>query len=284
MAIDPHEMVSENADAWALGALDAEEARAIEAHVADCDACAAIADDARETAASLGFAVPLAAAPAELKARVIASANVLREIPSQRGGTATTRRWWSAAAAAVAVFAVGAVTWGVVAQRRMNDLQSENDGLVAAATSQTNELGTVHAEISMASAQNASLASQSDAMLDVVSQPDVKRVSLNGTSAEPQASGRYVWSATTKLGVLVARDLPQLGDGETYCLWIVYENAWVSGGLFEVDATGTGRLVVQDTDDDAGNGAFRGFAITAEPVASAGKAHSGPTLLSSNVN
>jgi anti-sigma-K factor RskA len=283
MAIDPHEMVNENADAWALGALDAEEARAIEAHVADCDACAAIADEARETAASLGFAVPLAAAPAELKARVIASANVLREIPS-RGGAATTRRWWSAAAAAIALFAVGAVTWGVVAQRRMNDLQSENDGLVAAATSQTNQLATVHTEISMASAQNAGLASQSDAMLDVVSQPDVHRVSLAGTSAQPGASGRYVWSATTKLGVLVAQGLPQLQDGETYCLWIVYENAWVSGGLFEVDATGTGRLVVQDTDDDAGNGAFRGFAITAEPVASAGKAHSGPTLLSSNVN
>lgn len=287
MAIDPHELVSENVDAWALGALDDSEARALEAHVAACDACAALADEARAGAAQLGFAVPLAPAPDALKARVLASAGVLREIP-RPPAAAVTRRWSGAAvgaaAAAVAIVAVGAITWGAVMQRRFNNLQSENDGLAVAATSQTGALSTMHAEITTASAQNASLASQSDAMLDVVSQPDAQRVSLTGTSAQPGASGRYVWSNTTRLGLLVARGLPQLQPGETYCLWLIYENAWVSGGVFEVDGTGTGRLVVQDAESDAGAGGFRGFAVTAEPAATAGQAHSGPTLLSAAVN
>ena len=176
------------------------------------------------------------------------------------------------------------MSWGAVTQQRVSDLQSDNNRLVVAATSQTNQFGTVHAEVSMASAQNLALANQQDAMFEVVSQPDVKRIQLTGTSANPDATGRYVWSASTKLGVLVARDLPPLADGEKYCLWLVYETAWVSGGLFDVDDTGAGRLVVQDGDDGTAHGAFKGFAVTVEPAATTGATHTGPTMMMANVD
>ena len=84
--------------------------------------------------------------------------------------------------------------------------------------------------------------------------------------------------------MLVARDLPPLADGEKYCLWLVYETAWVSGGLFDVDDTGTGRLVVQDGDDGTTHGAFKGFAVTVEPAATAGATHTGPTMMMANVD
>jgi anti-sigma factor RsiW len=45
------EAVRDDIDAWALGALDAEEARALEAHLASCDECRALADTAVESAA-----------------------------------------------------------------------------------------------------------------------------------------------------------------------------------------------------------------------------------------
>ena len=47
----------------------------------------------------------------------------------------------------------------------------------------------------------------------------------------PHAGGRYVWSRTAGMGALVARDLPPLPEGKQYCLWVVYENDWVVGGL-----------------------------------------------------
>lgn len=283
MAIDLHEMVRENVDAWALGALDADDTRTLEAHLLECDACASLAGAAQADAASLALAVPLVAAPVELKVRVMASASVLRELPAARRFGGPTR-WWNAAAAAIVVAGIGVMAWGAVTQRRVSDLQSDKDRLVVAATSQTNQLGTVHAEVSMASAQSVALGNQQDAMLDIVSQPDVKRIQLEGTSAQPQATGRYVWSSSTKLGVLVARDLPALAEGEKYCLWLVYEDAWVSGGLFDVDATGTGRLVVRDRDDGTPRGAFKGFAVTVEHAADGGATHTGPTMMQANVN
>ena len=286
MTTDMHDITHENVDAWALGALDADETRALETHIASCDACAAIADASRDTAGALGMAVPLFAAPVELRARVMASANALREMPSPVAVPIRSRSWWpQSAAAAVVIVGVGMMAWGAVMQRRVGDLSSRNDELVMAATSQTNFASTVHAEVSMASAKSASLAVQQDAMFDVVSQPDVQRVQLVGTVTTPAATGRYVWSSATKTGVLIARDLPPLDKGKKYCLWLVYDNAWVSGGQFGIDDGGTGRLVVRDIEDAPGTGAFRGFAVTVEAAsATAPTKHTGPALMQANLN
>jgi anti-sigma-K factor RskA len=64
--------VDELLEAYALGALEPDEARAVEAHLAGCARCRALADAARETAAALAYAAPLFDPPASLRARVLA--------------------------------------------------------------------------------------------------------------------------------------------------------------------------------------------------------------------
>jgi anti-sigma-K factor RskA len=264
MSID-HDFVEENVDAWAIGALDAHEASSLEDHVAGCDDCAVLAEAAREGAASLALAVPILSAPADLKARVMASASILQAVPASKTH-ASYRSWMMAAAAAVMVVGIGLISWGTIVQRQVNDLQSRNDDLRVSATFQTNQFGTAHTQIMQASAVNANLATTQDAMFEIVAQPDVKGIQLAATNAAPQASAHYVWSRAGDLGALVARDLPALGDDKTYCLWVVYENAWKVGGVFNIDDAGVGRVVIRDLgDDDAANGAFRGFAVTIEP-------------------
>ena len=49
------ESAREQIDAYALGALDSDESRALESHLATCAECTRILDQARETAASIGI-------------------------------------------------------------------------------------------------------------------------------------------------------------------------------------------------------------------------------------
>ena len=270
------EAVRESIDAWALGALDGAEVRALETHIAGCAECALLADDANEAAASLALAVPLVSADPSLKARVMASATLVGQAPVR-----TQQRWWFAAAAAAFVFGLGAVAWGGYMQTQVNDLNDREARVGTAATAQSNQFATMRTELVQASASNVSLATNQDAMLEIVSQDDVQRLPMAGTEMAPKASGRYIWSREGGLGLLVATDLPPLPDGMSYCMWVVYENAWTNGGLFTVDESGAGRLIVRDLGDaPADRGAFRGFAVTIEPSTGAAT-HTGGTVLKS---
>lgn len=274
------EGVEENIDAWALGALDVEEAAALDAHVAGCAACCLLMDAASERAASIAMAVPLVSASHQLKARVMAAASVMSDLPARRAANAS--RWWFAGAAAAVAFGIGALTWGGYLQTQVSDLHDREARGRIDATAQSNQFATMRTELVQASARNVSLGSDQDAVLDIVSRPDLQRLPMSGTIAAPSASGRYIWSRTGGLGALVTSNLPALPDGQTYCMWIVYENAWTRGGAFNVDQTGAGRLIVRDLASGQDHGAFRGFAVTIEP-STATTQHTGATVLQSGL-
>lgn len=64
------EHIDDAADLYALGALDDEERRAIDRHVAQCDACARLLSEAEERVATLAQADVQHRAPAQLERRV----------------------------------------------------------------------------------------------------------------------------------------------------------------------------------------------------------------------
>jgi hypothetical protein len=272
--------VEENIDAWALGALDVEESTALDAHVAGCAACRLLMDAASARAAAIAMAVPLVSASHQLKARVMAAASVMSDLPPRRAASGS--RWWFAGAAAAVTFGLGALAWGGYLQTQVSDLHDREARIRTDATAQSSQFATMRTELVQASAKNVSLGSDQDAVLDIVSRPDLQRLPMSGTTAAPTASGRYIWSRSGGLGALVASNLPALADGRAYCLWVVYENAWIRGGTFGVDQTGSGRLIVHDLGNGQDHGAFRGFAVTIEP-STATTQHSGATVLQSGL-
>lgn len=266
-------------DAYAIGALDAEEARALEAHLSRCSDCARLAEDAQESATmAVAMTAPLTSSSPALKARVMASAAVLTDATSRPRHSA---RWWQAAAAALVAAVIGVFAWGIVMQRRVDRLDERNATLRTDATAQSSELAKVHTELQQMTDFNARLAGTvgtQDAILDIVTQPDVRRTPMTGTAAAPRASARYLWSPAQEAGALMAQDLPPLGAGQTYQMWVVYADNWVGGGGFTVDASGAGRLVVRTAERGEPAGAAPSwFCVTIE--ASGATGHTGTMVL-----
>jgi hypothetical protein len=274
---------SDNVDAYAIGALDADEARALEAHLAACNDCAALIDDATEGAAALALGVPLQAAGPALKARVLASAAILSDAARPR----PRARWWQAAAAVLAIAAAGGLVWGIATQRRVDDLEQRNVSISAAATEQAGEMAQLRAgmqEMTGAEARLESSVRMQEAMVYVVSQPDVRRTAMTGTDAAPAASARYLWSPSEQLGALVASALPELPEGGVYRLWAVYRGGrWVAEGDFRPEADGSAHLVVHE-DEGAGapDEALVWFCVTMETTGAASDARGKMVLRSPN--
>ncbi len=259
------ETARDNMDGWALGALDAYDARSLEGHIASCTDCAPLADAAREYAAMISMTVPLSAASSTLKARVMASARALSDI-----GRIGVSRWWRAGAAAAAAISVAAVSWGIVMQMRVDDLRDDRSGLAADATAQSSELAGMNtrvADLASARDEREKTIETQNAILDVALRQDVEWTVLEGTAIAPGASARCAWSRTMALGAFIAENLAPAPSGKAYHMWLIYENAWVSGGRFDVDSEGRGHLVLRRVWSEESPGTLIGFAVTMEEVA-----------------
>jgi hypothetical protein len=250
-------------DAGSMDALDASEQAALGAHLGTCRDCARVADLARESAHALALAVPLHQASPLLKVRIMAEAAGTGEARTRR--TVTFGRYWQAAAAAVAVVGLGLGAWGVSMQNDINNLQDQRTTAFASVSTAESRYATVSTQLTMASDENATLVRTNDIVTEIVTEPDAERLAMAPTDASPGSAGRYVWSRSAGMGSLVARDLPPLEEGETYCLWLVYENDWILGGAFGVDENGTGRVIVDGIRASSETlGALAGYAVSIE--------------------
>jgi anti-sigma-K factor RskA len=105
---DPHALVAP----YALDALDPQEEREFEEHLASCESCREELARLRETASSLAYAAPGPAPPVALKERILEQARAERpnvvSLPRRRSWTAPL----AAAAAVAAAAAIALGVWG----------------------------------------------------------------------------------------------------------------------------------------------------------------------------
>ena len=227
MSADVHAL----AGAYALDALPSDERAFFERHLAMCEACRNEVAELSETAARLGSAAAVTPPPA-LRDRVLAAANVTRQLPPQpepvvelpstwRQGPA---RWLAPVAACLAL-AVLVLSGAVVALGQRQATPPE-----IASTDLTNVLGA----------------------------EDLRTVELDMESGTP---GRFLYSPSKDEGVLVAASMPAISEGKTYELWLIHDGTPVPAGLFRPDADGETITSVE--------GIVRGaelVAVTVEPA------------------
>ncbi len=286
----PH--IDELLPAYALGALDGEELREMQAHLAaaspagpassggtSCPVCqrelrrlagdlealagaaatvpAALASDGTAVVGMLGgvrsrLLAAVAAAP-----RPLAAAGETSAATGRRGATSRPAhlagRWQLLAAAAVLVLVAA---WGLARQASLGNeverLRGERRQLAARADALERQLAQTQAE-----------AGRLARTLSIIAAPGVESVRLAGMGASQAAAGRTYVNTADRKAVFYAFGLPALGPGKTYQLWYIDdEEHTTSAGIFNVDASGKASLVV---DTALPVERVQAWAVTVEP-------------------
>jgi anti-sigma-K factor RskA len=282
-----HPTRDEDFDLCALGALDADEKRAIESHLASCAACARKLAEARGRIAMIGLVVP-AAEPSphvreELLARIRASSiatapataatpaprphdrAAARESASDAARPAPFARWWAAVLAPVGVaLAVATIM-----------LWNQNEHL----KSQLDNLNTQVAQLRESASTQQRELEESQHAADLLAARDTIVVPLAPMPGAPQGTARVAYSS--HMGMLMYDGaLAPPPDDKCYQLWLIpAEGAPINAGVFHPTAGETDHWMMQMP---AGV-TPKAFAITLEPMG--GMPHpTGPKLLAAAVS
>lgn len=235
--------------AYALGAVDGEELRELEAHLATgCAECRRQLDlwegDLEEIAASVE---PVA--PSETARRRI------QRLAAGGGASAPARprssRWAAIVAAAALLMAVGSGWQQARLGEELERLGAERDRLARQVSGLDRQLGLARAE-----------AQRMAESLAIIASPGARSIQLAGLGPSPQASGSTFVNPERGKAVFYAFDLPALAPDKTYQLWWIEDGKPVSAGTFNVDERGTGSVQVER----APKGATDAWAVTIEPA------------------
>lgn len=281
-----HEEWLEQAEIYALGALDGEELIQFEAHLASgCPTCENHLRETREALTLLARSLtPLAPSPA-VKARL------LEQITSETARPTLVkprswRLWWRVGASALAAASL-LIVWSAQLSRTRQDLQRVQ-GVVATLQADleqreeslralNSELLTTRQELQRLEGTVAALQAelahrqetfrvelvQREEALQLLSDPEVRLVRLAGLPPSPAATGRLLWNPVTRVGVFLTTGLPLAPQDKAYELWAIAGAEPVPAGVFTVDEKGRAILWLPPLPKAK---RFNKFAVTLEPA------------------
>lgn len=256
-----HEPWTEWAAFYAIQALDGEEQRLFEAHLATgCRDCTTLLADLAAVVATLAWAAPAVAPPSALRAQLLARLHPAQP-PSEPAPLARRRRtpdwvWWYCALWAGRVAVAGFIAVLGVA---LYDAHLQ--------------LGTQQ-QITQQLAQELT---RERVLTNLVAHTDTRVVALSSPQpTTPPAAGWIVWSPEKHHGFIVVHYLPALPVGQTYQLWAITGQRALSASVFRVDEVGHTALMVPVAVAHPDR-----FAITVEPVGGVAEP-SGPVLMYGN--
>ena len=226
----------ENIPAYALGALDADEAAALEAHLRTCDSCPTELADFRAISDALLMAIPPRRPPAALRQRLQA-----RLPGASLSSRQKTRRLWSSWS--FGQFALGMAIVLLVALNVFSLFQ-----------------------IQALQRQQAKFARQiqtGQAAFAMLAYPDTKSLPINGSA--PGIAGTLLFDRDHNAAVLIVWNLPAIAANQSYQIWLVDKQGdRTSAGLFRPEP---GQPITSQTvfSTQALSG-FSGLGVTVEPA------------------
>ena len=242
----PHEDYKEMLSAQALSALDAEDARALNQHLSECDECRQELADWENTAAALALSANPAEPSRQMRERIMSAVRGERQTQSRVVPFPQSRRdKWSSlgpvGAIAAAVLFLALIIWIIVLSQQNRLLHRSNEKLAS----------TIHSM------------DRSNRFVDILSRPGARVTELQGNGPGSGATAQLVHDRRGR-AMLLANGLPPTPAGKEYQLWfIVGKNPPIPGRTFATDDRGRGALT-DDVPEQAMGSAV--FAVTLEPL------------------
>lgn len=259
-----HEEEKEMLAAHALGALDQEEARRVEEHLATCAECRAEMEEWRDTSSALAYTVAAAEPSPGLRARILETVRADGSQPAPKAaGTAKEQassgqssnviamprrklsraQTFGAIAASLAIIALAAalfVTWLRLSETRR-------------------ELARYNTAVEVLAKQVA----QEREARELLTSPQSQSAMLAGTNMAPQARAQLAFDRRTGHAMLFAYGLPPAPAGKAYQLWFISGGKVMPGKVFTPDTKGS--AMINEQVPVANLDAAPVFAVTLEP-------------------
>ncbi len=230
----------EQADIYALGALDGEELSQFEAHLASgCRLCEDHLRETRETLTSFPRSLRPLDPPPAVRARLLQQIGTETKIASPERARLRWV-WWgvgtsSFAAAGLLVF----LSWNLIATRsQLRERQAE--------------IGALQTQVA-----------QREELIQFLSDPQVRLVNLAGLPPSTGARGQLLWNPLSRKGLLLATGLPQIPVDKAYELWGIAGTEPVAAGVFMVNERGLALFRLPTLPESK---TFEKFAVTLEPA------------------
>jgi anti-sigma-K factor RskA len=249
---------------YALDALEPSDRARLESHLQDCPACAAELAELQQVVAQLALALPQQEPSPGLRQRVLAAAASDHERSSS---TATHAPGALADPAPPATQATqgGKVQDPVQASREsgrhvravvvsktslkkptrwgLGALAAAVAALIWAASLQA-QLSAIQRELGETSAQLERTRSNYNAVIQVLASPGLNAHDLRPTEAAPNARSTVWIDRVSGEGMMMARDLPPLGENQTYQVWLNNDRGRVSSGFLRRYDNGVYYLIL----------------------------------------
>lgn len=255
-----HEAYKEMIALDALGLLEAAERRELDAHLATCADCRAELREARDAAAMLAFAFQPVAPPDALRARILEDIKNQKQLPR-----AETTNGESAASSDQPATNAAIESNVVPFVSRRGDSNKQpllTFGLIAASLMIVTLLVGLYALWQRNKDMQAEVARERE-VRELLTEPDARIISLEGTATAPGAGGRLIISRSEGRAALFAHDLPPAPQGKAYQLWFIAAGRQPApGGVFTTD--NAGRASLRDTIPNEVRRDAATFAVTLE--------------------
>jgi anti-sigma-K factor RskA len=240
------QQIEELLEFYALGALDEDERKLVEAYLEQHPEARRKVRELDGVTAALPYSVPPvdpSARPKDLLMQRIAADRP--PLPGTRVQTAPRPRRLEGMSRALSLgAAVLAILWALVLSRQVAGLRNEIASLRQALVAQSQSIQKI----------NASLPQPGNA--ELVTLP------VQGTDRQPGAQGQLIADRKSRSAVLVMSNLAPLQAGRTYQVWLIQGDQPHSAGLLNVDEHGQGVLVLTS---DRAIGSFDALGISVEP-------------------
>ena len=240
--VTEHESWRERGDIYALGALDGQELKDFEAHLAaGCATCDSDLREARETLNLLHRALAPIQPPPRVKTRLMNRIGGAGVAPISIAPARRPRRW-RALTGALAAGIIGMIASGVYYHQSYEPRHS------------------VYSRV-----------------IDLLRDPATRDYPLYGAGPTPAARGRFLWNPSGE-GHIFVSNLPPPSQGQMYAVWTIAQGAAPRyAGSIDTDAGGQGGLHIKSTADGK---PVATFAVSLEPMGVAG-VPTGPIVLAS---